>query len=95
MSNTTKEQRKELKQHMEWMARRYDRHTANEYFLALLDDLEAAEEEVKRLREFITYWSYCTYTGMLRSCPEKQNELREALASCGVEPYRQESESGK
>lgn len=51
MSKTTKEQREELKQHMEWMARRYHRNTANKYFLALLDDLEAAEQEIARLRE--------------------------------------------
>ena len=51
MSKTTKEQREELKQHMEWMARRHDRHTANKYFLAIIDDLEAAEAEVQRLRE--------------------------------------------
>ena len=48
---TTKEQREELKQHMEWMACRHDRHTANKYFLAILDDLEAAEAEIAKLRE--------------------------------------------
>lgn len=40
----------------------------------------------QKLKEGICYWSYCTRMGMLKYCPEKNEELTEFNRSCGVTP---------
>lgn len=47
---------------------------------------EEHEEEIYRLKTGINYWAHCMWQGMLKTCPENKEELREFLASCGVEP---------
>lgn len=52
-----------------------------------LDEINGKNPEAARLREIIRYWSYCTYNGMRRECPEKEPEFREVCRSLGIQPY--------
>jgi hypothetical protein len=51
------------------------------------DKLAAFKAYSERLREIIRYWSYCTYTGMRRECPEKESEFLEVFRELGIQPY--------
>lgn len=48
------------------------------------------EAKINELREFIRYWSYCTWQGMRQECPEQQLRLLEELTKVGINPYWQE-----
>ncbi len=50
-------------------------------------DHAAACEEIVRLREVVRYWSYCTYHGMRRECPEKESELIDVCRALNIPPY--------
>ena len=41
-------------------------------------------QENKKLKEFIRYWSYCTWQGMRKTCPEKAEELLSAYTDLGT-----------
>lgn len=51
------------------------------------DKLQAFKDEADRLREAFRYWSYCTWSGLQRECPEKASEFLELCHSLGIEPY--------
>ena len=48
---------------------------------------EFLERHVQEMRDFIRYWSYCTSVGMSRSCPEKCDELGDAMIGFGIAPW--------
>jgi len=43
-------ERTSLIDHMDYMARRYDRHEANKLFLRVMEDLLSAEQQLDKLR---------------------------------------------
>lgn len=53
----------------------------------LREELAGVRAERDRYREAIRYWSYCTYSGMRRECPEKEFELREVYSGFDIQPY--------
>ncbi len=55
--------------------------------MTLIAELKAIREERDKLREAVRFWSYCTYQGMRRECPEKESELREFCRQYGIPPH--------
>lgn len=45
------------------------------------------EKKVAELRDGVSFWSYCTDSGMRRECPERVDELCDFLMSLGIAPY--------
>lgn len=60
---------------------------ASEEARKLTAELDRVTAERDKLREIVSYWSYCTYHGMRRWCPEKESELLEVYRELGVQPY--------
>jgi hypothetical protein len=61
---------------------------------AIADAIRAAvEAERERLKEIVRYWSYCTWSGIQRECPEKANEFADVCRELGISPYGSESKS--
>jgi len=42
------------------------------------------EKENRELKEAIRYWSYCTRQGMLKLCPEREEELSDMFRKFNV-----------
>jgi FtsZ-binding cell division protein ZapB len=47
---------------------------------------DQAKKDYEKLRADVSYWSYCTRRGMLETCPEKSNELKEFNEEIGISP---------
>ena len=56
--------------------------------IRIVPDTEELTKEVKKLREIIRYWSYCTRQGMLKECPEKKDELYSTFRELNMHEYR-------
>ncbi len=47
--------------------------------------------ENEKLEEIIRFWSYCTWQGMLKYCPEKKGELLKIFRELNITPYNYEN----
>ena len=47
-------------------------------------DLKTSKLEAVNLRRAINYWSYCTYEGIQRLCPEKKQQYLDTLKKFGI-----------
>lgn len=52
------------------------------------DELESLKVDNARMREFIRYWSYCTWQGMKQWAPEQRPRLVESLREMKIEGLR-------
>ena len=43
--------------------------------------------EITHLKYAISYWSYCTWEGMRKWCPEKGDQLKQHFRDIGVSGY--------
>lgn len=50
-------------------------------------DRDELAKRLATLTEAIRYWSYCTWSGIRKECPELQNEFRDLCKSLGISPY--------
>ncbi len=50
-------------------------------------DVDEAADEIERLREAMRFWSYCTWQGMMRECPERKNELNDLFKKMEISPF--------
>lgn len=53
-----------------------------------VDRLEKSRGEENVLKASIQFWSYCTWQGMLYTCPEKEESLRYFLTKQHVAPWK-------
>lgn len=53
----------------------------------LVTMLAAAQKRCESLKEHWRFWSYCTWQGILRWCPEKKEVFQELMTELGIEPY--------
>lgn len=52
------------------------------------DDMIDMLDQMERLKSQVRYWSYCTWEGMRKWCPEKREELQQFLGDeLGISPY--------
>jgi hypothetical protein len=50
-------------------------------------EIERLKEELAKLRDNVSYWSYCMSQGMRAECPEKVQELADFLIGLKIAPY--------
>lgn len=57
------------------------------YGSGLVPLMADAIEVMESQRKMIDYWSYCTWVGMRKTCPEKDIVLQDIFADMGLSPW--------